>query len=116
MFVLCSWMCNNWQASCVVYPFSILRVCLFVDRVSTVYVCACAGYLRYSRDFSDGVDLNRVFPGKADGDCSQVFAYKVCLCFRVCLSLVCDLCLRCLYSLCEQTDYEPDCAQARFCG
>jgi len=35
------------------------------------------GFVRNQRDFSDGTDLNRVFPGKAKGDCSKVFVYQV---------------------------------------
>ena len=34
------------------------------------------GYLRFSREFSDGKDLNRLFPGQASGTASQVYAYN----------------------------------------
>lgn len=35
------------------------------------------GYSRNQREFSDGKDLNRAFPGKADGSESQVYAHAV---------------------------------------
>ncbi|KAI9006939.1 hypothetical protein DFJ74DRAFT_773549 [Hyaloraphidium curvatum] len=35
------------------------------------------GYLKYTREFSDGKDLNRQFPGVADGTASQVFVYNL---------------------------------------
>jgi len=35
------------------------------------------GYQRRQRAFHDGQDLNRLFPGKADGNCGQVYAYNV---------------------------------------
>lgn len=37
----------------------------------TVVAVPCVntpGYLKYSREFSDGKDLNRLFPGVADGE------------------------------------------------
>ncbi len=35
------------------------------------------GYLRYVRQFPDGADLNRIMPGKADGNESQIYAHRV---------------------------------------
>lgn len=33
-------------------------------------------YIRRQRRFNDGVDLNHIMPGKADGNISQVYAYR----------------------------------------
>ena len=33
-------------------------------------------YIRKKRRFNDGVDLNHIMPGKADGNISQVYAYR----------------------------------------
>ncbi len=35
------------------------------------------GYLRYQREFEDGVDLNRIMPGKADGTESDLYAHRL---------------------------------------
>lgn len=35
------------------------------------------GYLKFQREFADGRDLNRQFPGKEDGYSSQVFCYHL---------------------------------------
>ena len=38
----------------------------------TVVAVPCVntpGYLKYTREFSDGKDLNRLFPGVSDGPC-----------------------------------------------
>ncbi|RCI07208.1 hypothetical protein CU098_013649 [Rhizopus stolonifer] len=35
------------------------------------------GYLKFEREFADGRDLNRQFPGKEDGYSSQVFCYHL---------------------------------------
>jgi uncharacterized protein len=35
------------------------------------------GFLRCQREFSDGTDLNRIMPGKKDGNASQVYAYRI---------------------------------------
>ncbi|KAJ3114365.1 hypothetical protein HDU96_002170 [Phlyctochytrium bullatum] len=46
----------------------------------TVVAVPCVnvpGYLRFSREFSDGKDLNRVFPGSESGTASQVYAYCI---------------------------------------
>ena len=39
-----------------------------------VPVVNVAGYARYTRGFSDGVDLNRIMPGKKGGSASQQYA------------------------------------------
>ncbi|KAJ3096292.1 hypothetical protein HDU97_006050 [Phlyctochytrium planicorne] len=46
----------------------------------TVVAVPCVnipGYLRFSREFSDGKDLNRVFPGAESGTASQVYAHCI---------------------------------------
>ncbi|KAL0081625.1 hypothetical protein F4703DRAFT_1868243 [Phycomyces blakesleeanus] len=35
------------------------------------------GYLKFQREFSDGRDLNRMFPGKEDGFASQVYCFHI---------------------------------------
>ena len=35
------------------------------------------GYLNFQREFSDGKDLNRLFPGQEFGTASQVYAYQL---------------------------------------
>ncbi|MCB9527034.1 MAG: succinylglutamate desuccinylase/aspartoacylase family protein [Myxococcales bacterium] len=34
------------------------------------------GFLQNTRVFNDGADLNRLFPGKVDGTCSQVYCHR----------------------------------------
>ncbi|KAJ3130038.1 hypothetical protein HK098_006750 [Nowakowskiella sp. JEL0407] len=46
----------------------------------TVVAVPCVnvpGYLRFMREFSDGKDLNRAFPGSETGTASQIFAYAL---------------------------------------
>ncbi|KAI8825179.1 uncharacterized protein EV422DRAFT_249081 [Fimicolochytrium jonesii] len=46
----------------------------------TVVAVPCVnvpGYLRYTREFSDGKDLNRLFPGSPTGTSSQIYAYNL---------------------------------------
>lgn len=45
--------------------------------VVAVYTVNTPGYLNFKREFSDGRDLNRQFPGKKDGVASQIYAYLV---------------------------------------
>lgn len=45
--------------------------------VVAVIVANIPGYLRAQRGFSDGTDLNRVFPGKETGSASQVYVYNL---------------------------------------
>lgn len=35
------------------------------------------GFLKFQREFADGRDLNRQFPGKEDGYASQVYCYHL---------------------------------------
>lgn len=35
------------------------------------------GFLLMQRKFNDGIDLNRIMPGKADGDTSEVYAHRL---------------------------------------
>ncbi|KAI9478339.1 MAG: hypothetical protein EXX96DRAFT_570460 [Benjaminiella poitrasii] len=46
----------------------------------TVVAVPCvnvSGYLKFTRDFADGRDLNRLFPGREDGFASQVYCYQL---------------------------------------
>ncbi|KAI9300819.1 hypothetical protein BJ944DRAFT_170186 [Cunninghamella echinulata] len=46
----------------------------------TVVAIPCVnvvGYLKFQREFADGRDLNRQFPGKEDGYASQVYCYQL---------------------------------------
>jgi hypothetical protein len=46
----------------------------------TVVAVPCVnvpGYLRFSREFSDGKDLNRTFPGSAEGTASSVYSHNL---------------------------------------
>ncbi|KAG0261343.1 hypothetical protein DFQ27_003047 [Actinomortierella ambigua] len=45
--------------------------------VVTVPVANVPGYLAQQRGYTDGVDLNRVMPGKKNGATSQVYAYNL---------------------------------------
>lgn len=49
------------------------------------------GYLRFTREFSDGKDLNRTFPGKKNGTVSQVFAYEIMHKIIKCFDYLIDL-------------------------
>ena len=49
------------------------------------------GYLRFTREFSDGKDLNRLFPGKKNGTVSQVFAYEIMHKIIKCFDYLIDL-------------------------
>lgn len=35
------------------------------------------GFLNVQRRFTDGVDLNRIMPGKVDGNVSEIYAYRI---------------------------------------
>lgn len=52
-----------------------------VNRLhGTVVAVPCvnvSGYLKFTREFSDGRDLNRYFPGREDGFASQVYCYQL---------------------------------------
>lgn len=46
----------------------------------TVVAVPCvnvSGYLKFTREFADGRDLNRLFPGREDGFSSQVYCYQL---------------------------------------
>ncbi|KAI8831316.1 hypothetical protein BJ741DRAFT_667907 [Chytriomyces cf. hyalinus JEL632] len=46
----------------------------------TVVAVPCVnvpGYLRFTREFSDGKDLNRLFPGSETGTASQIYAHAI---------------------------------------
>ena len=46
----------------------------------TVVAVPCVnvwGFLQFQREFADGRDLNRQFPGKQDGYASQVYCYHL---------------------------------------
>lgn len=46
----------------------------------TVVAVPCvnvSGYLKFTREFADGRDLNRNFPGREDGFASQVYCYQL---------------------------------------
>ncbi|KAJ3123285.1 hypothetical protein HK100_011657 [Physocladia obscura] len=60
----------------------------------TVVAVPCVnvpGYLRFSREFSDGKDLNRLFPGSETGTASQIYAHailnKICIHFDYLIDL-----------------------------
>lgn len=44
--------------------------------IVAVPVVNVPGFIRKKRRFNDGVDLNHIMPGKADGNVSQVYAYR----------------------------------------
>jgi len=35
------------------------------------------GFLRHQRGYFDGADLNRLFPGKPDGNCGQIYCHRI---------------------------------------
>lgn len=46
----------------------------------TVVAVPCvnvSGYLKFTREFADGKDLNRLFPGREDGFASQVYCHQL---------------------------------------
>ena len=45
--------------------------------IVAVPVVNTVGFLRYQRGFGDGVDLNRIMPGKKGGSASQAFCYAL---------------------------------------
>ena len=45
--------------------------------VVAVPIVNIPGYIRYQRTFHDGQDLNRIMPGRADGNCAQVYANRI---------------------------------------
>ena len=59
--------------------------------VIAVPVVNTLGYARYTRGYSDGVDINRVFPGKRTGTASQQFAWHFMERIVACMDYVLDL-------------------------
>ncbi len=57
--------------------FRDLKVEKLKGTIVAVIVANVPGLLLHQRVFNDGEDLNRVFPGRADGNCSQVYAYNL---------------------------------------
>ncbi len=49
------------------------------------------GYLRHQREFEDGVDLNRIMPGKEHGTESQIYAYRLLDRIFYCFDYLLDL-------------------------
>lgn len=45
--------------------------------VIAVVVANLPGYLQHQRHFNDGEDLNRIFPGRSDGNMSQIYAHSL---------------------------------------
>lgn len=45
--------------------------------IVSVIVANVPGLLLHQRHFNDGEDLNRLFPGREDGNCSQVYSYNL---------------------------------------
>lgn len=45
--------------------------------VVAVTIVNVPGYLRFTRAYPDGVDLNRIMPGREDGNESAVYAYRL---------------------------------------
>lgn len=62
-----------------------------VGTIVAIPVANPGGYVRYQRGFSDGVDLNRIMPGKKAGSCSQAFAHKLLQRVIYCMDYLLDL-------------------------
>ncbi|MCA9689672.1 MAG: succinylglutamate desuccinylase/aspartoacylase family protein [Myxococcales bacterium] len=50
---------------------------LLKGAVVAVPIVNVPGYLRFQREYHDGVDLNRIMPGRPDGSAAQVYAHRV---------------------------------------
>ena len=57
--------------------FAELDVATLCGCVVAVPVVNPVGFLRYTRGFADGADLNRIMPGKKGGSASQAFAHAL---------------------------------------
>ena len=57
--------------------FAELDTSTLCGTVVAVPVVNPIGFLRYTRGFSDGADLNRIMPGKKGGSASQSFAFAL---------------------------------------
>lgn len=49
---------------------------LLKGTVMAVPIVNVPGYLRQQREFEDGADLNRIMPGKSDGNESELYAHR----------------------------------------
>jgi predicted deacylase len=56
--------------------FNEIEVSELRGTIVGVPVVNVPGFIRNLRRFNDGVDLNHIMPGKADGNVSQVYAYR----------------------------------------
>jgi predicted deacylase len=56
----------------LIYNLDVTTLCGTVICFPVVNV---HGFARHTREWSDGIDINRVFPGKKNGNCSAQFAY-----------------------------------------
>lgn len=57
--------------------FKDIDVDSLVGTIVGVPVVNIPSFIRKKRRFNDGVDLNHIMPGKADGNVSQVYAYRI---------------------------------------
>lgn len=55
--------------------FEDLNVNTIIGTIIALPICNPPGYNSNQRKFNDGVDLNRLFPGKKNGTCSSQFVY-----------------------------------------
>ncbi|TPX57396.1 hypothetical protein PhCBS80983_g03883 [Powellomyces hirtus] len=62
---------------CIHRVISDIDVSTLKGTVVAVPCINVPGYLRYTREFSDGKDLNRMFPGSPTGTASQIYAYNI---------------------------------------
>jgi predicted deacylase len=53
-------------------PFALLRGTIIAAPILNV-----PGYLNFTRTFEDGADLNRLMPGRADGNESELYAHRI---------------------------------------
>ncbi|KAI3654439.1 hypothetical protein MP228_001158 [Amoeboaphelidium protococcarum] len=63
--------------SCIHKLFADLDVTKLTGTVVAIPVLNVPGYLNFQREFSDGKDLNRLFPGKLGGTASQAYAHII---------------------------------------
>jgi hypothetical protein len=57
--------------------FCLRFLCFLGGTIVAIPVLNPPGYLRNTREFSDGVDLNRTFPGAKDGAPSSIFCFNI---------------------------------------
>lgn len=56
--------------------FKSLDISNLSGTIVGVPVMNVPGFLNKERQFNDGIDLNRIMPGKEDGNTSQIYAYR----------------------------------------